>query len=702
MHHLYRMCLWSFLLVASWAGLAAAGPEWRTLGPAGGRVLTLAVSPVDDAVVWAGTPHGAYRSEDGGLSWRFAGLLGEEILALAVDPTTPDVVYAGVAARRLGTGGVLVTRDGGATWVSGRSGLEDPRDASESPPSRYLPVNALLADPSTPGVVWAGTGGHGGLFRSIDGGATWTWQAFIHDVRGLATHPTLGGRLFAAADYALRRSEDGGATWSLLHDGMPLPVTIDHLAVAPSNPDVLYAASSTLIFTSGDGGDHWHAVADSSTHDLGPSGITALVIDPHDAEHVLVATRLHGVYETDDGGGAWRQAGDGLECSPGDSAVTHLRPTALAVSASSGRLLAGTEREGIFVRSLAGGRWTPSTDGPSAVSATGIALDPDDPGTLLVTTAGRGIQRSTDGGATWADANAGIPGDCGPWNYLPTAFPVPFCHAMADLLWSRSGDRVLAASECGLFASSDRGRSWTEVPAPDWIDVLAPSPSDDDIVYLIGGTGDRRGVSRSADGGFTWTACAAAPDGVRPSSLAVSPADSDIVLLGTHAGLYVSRDGCSTWVGPASVSGAPCGDWRDDTIRALGWMPAGSGRALAGTDCGLLLSDDGGETWVDAGLPGAVVTAFAFAGASVVAGTWGNGVWESRDQGTTWWPVDDGTLKPFVHSLTFDLHSRRLLAATEGGGVLTLRLPPAPRRPEVRRGPTRAEDSPLALHRELP
>ncbi len=701
MRHLSRMCLWSFLLVASWAGLAASEPGWRTLGPAGGRILTLAVSPADDAVVWAGTPQGVYRSGDGGLSWRFSGLLGEEILALAVDPTTPDVVYAGVAARRLGTGGVLVTRDGGATWASGRSGLEDPRDTSESPPFRYLPVNALLADPSTPGVVWAGTGGNGGLFRSIDGGTTWTWKAFIHDVRGLATDPMAGGRLFAAVDYAVRRSEDGGATWSWVHDGMPLPVTIDHLAVAPSDPDVLYAATSSLIFASGDGGDHWHAVADTAADDLGPSGITALVIDPHDAEHVLVATRLHGVYESDDGGGAWRQAGEGLECSPEDSAVTHLRPTALAASASSGRLVAGTEREGVFVRSLAGGRWTPSIDGPSAVSATAIALDPADPGTLLVTTADRGIQRSTDGGATWTQANAGIPGDCGPWDYRMTAFPVPFCRALTGLIWSRSGDTVLAASECGVFASSDRGRSWTEVPAPDWIDAAVASPSDGDIVYLIGGTGDR-GVFRSADGGFTWTACAAAPDGVGPSALAVDPADSDTLLLGTSAGLYVSRDGCSTWVGPASVSGAPCGDWRDDTIHALTWMPAGSGRTLAGTDCGLLLSDDGGETWEDAGLPGAVVTAFAFAGTSVVAGTWGDGVWASRDHGTTWWPVDDGTVRPFVHSLTFDVRNHRLLAATEGGGVVTLRVPPAPRRPEVRRGPATAADPPRVLHRELP
>jgi photosystem II stability/assembly factor-like uncharacterized protein len=127
-------------------------------------VAALAVDPATPATIYAGTAGGVFKSTDGGQSWNIS-LPGQRVAAVAIDPATSTIVYAGTAA------GVFKSSDGGLSWTATNSGL-----------AITLDVRAVAVDPQTPTTVYVGT--HpapgfdasknlGGVYRSLDGGATW-------------------------------------------------------------------------------------------------------------------------------------------------------------------------------------------------------------------------------------------------------------------------------------------------------------------------------------------------------------------------------------------------------------------------------------------------------------------------------------------------------------------------------------------------
>ena len=135
------------------------------------------------ATLYAGTPEGVRKSSDGGLTWTILsnGLTsGTNVTALAIDPRHPQALFASVT----GVPGVYRSVDGGASWMLG------------SWPDTLDYVISLLVDPNLSSTIWAGTAA--GLLVSRDGGATWGWPATTipeQDVHGLAAS---GGRLYAA------------------------------------------------------------------------------------------------------------------------------------------------------------------------------------------------------------------------------------------------------------------------------------------------------------------------------------------------------------------------------------------------------------------------------------------------------------------------------------------------------------------------
>ena len=127
--------------------------------PERGHVGALAVHPSSRGVLWAGSEHGVFRSDDGGRSWGppGRGLAITDVHSLAVDPKTPTTIWAGTHG-----GGVYVSRDSGASWTA----------ASDGTPGLYgAAVHEVRVDPSVPALVYATT--PGGVFVSRDRGAQW-------------------------------------------------------------------------------------------------------------------------------------------------------------------------------------------------------------------------------------------------------------------------------------------------------------------------------------------------------------------------------------------------------------------------------------------------------------------------------------------------------------------------------------------------
>jgi uncharacterized protein (TIGR03437 family) len=262
----------------------AALPAWTPLGPGniGGRTRALVIHPTTPSVMYAaGVAGGVWKTTNAGASWTpIADLIANlTVNALAMDPRNPDVLYAGTGEGYFNYdfvrgAGVFKTTDGGATWT---------RLQSTATANFYF-VNDLLVSPVSSQRVYAAT--RTGLWRSTDGGATWS-QAL--DPTTSSNRTVTGGCLELAArtdqttDYlfaacgtfeqsTIYRNTDAGGSgaWTAAHTEGGMGRT--SLAIAPSNQNVIYAASASYysgnyqdglhaVFRSTDSGTTWTAQA---------------------------------------------------------------------------------------------------------------------------------------------------------------------------------------------------------------------------------------------------------------------------------------------------------------------------------------------------------------------------------------------------------------------------------------------------------
>jgi len=188
---------------------------------------------------------GFIKSIDGGMTWQRLALSGQvDFHAIAVSPANPEVIYAfDVMSVR-----VYKSQDGGVSWKA----LEG-KGLSE--------VIQLAADPKDPVVVYAAA--DQGLYVSRDGGSTWTPAEQIKGVAvlSIAIHPKQSD-IFYALVYkkGLFKSTDGGKSWAQATMGISAE-GVQHIALDPADPSVLYVASSSQIFISHDGGASFQAFA---------------------------------------------------------------------------------------------------------------------------------------------------------------------------------------------------------------------------------------------------------------------------------------------------------------------------------------------------------------------------------------------------------------------------------------------------------
>jgi uncharacterized protein (TIGR03437 family) len=255
------------------------------LGPA--KVLALAPDPKNNAIAYAATSHGVFRTADAGLTWKpGAGVPPDVVTSVAVDPANTSTVYACL------TQGLYQSTDAGATWKN----------------ILTTPVLSVAAA-TRPGLVYAGRAA-APILRSTDGGASWQETGAAVTVNALAIDPGNTLTVYAATSRSgVYLTNDGGLNWTFSNTGLATgatPVTVYAIAIDPRISQRLYAATATGLFRSGDGASLW---TPTGTAAIGSRAVLSLAINPRDANIAYAGTAGAGVFRSGDGGDTWTAAG---------------------------------------------------------------------------------------------------------------------------------------------------------------------------------------------------------------------------------------------------------------------------------------------------------------------------------------------------------------------------------------------------------
>jgi photosystem II stability/assembly factor-like uncharacterized protein len=306
---------------------------FRPIGPAtpSGRVGDLAVLESDPTTFYvAMATAGIYKTTNAGTT--FTPVFDNEgtgsIGAVAIAPTDANLVWAGTgeANNRQSSSwgdGVYKSTDGGRSWKN--MGLRDSKQVA-----RIIvdPVDFNVVYVAAPGDLW-GPGGERGVYKTTDGGITWTRALHVNDDTGatdLVIDP-LNNKTLYAATYQRRRqqwgmngggpgsgiwkSTDAGRTWTKIETGLPAgDKGRIGLAIYRANPNILYAtiehATESGVYRTDDAGAAWRKLSDTNPR---PMYFSQIRIDPQtDSRIYVLGVSLH---VSDDGGRTFR--GDGAE-----------------------------------------------------------------------------------------------------------------------------------------------------------------------------------------------------------------------------------------------------------------------------------------------------------------------------------------------------------------------------------------------------
>ncbi|HEX4494622.1 MAG TPA: hypothetical protein VIE43_03045 [Thermoanaerobaculia bacterium] len=663
---------------ASLAKTAGLGGHWAFRGPSnvGGRTRAILIDPRKPAHLWAGSVSGGlFVSQNSGKSWAPVNdfLPSLAVSSLAADPTDPDTFYVGTGEGFFNgdslTGlGIFVTHDGGASFQQ------------LGATAAWGDVNRIAVSPADPSTLLAAT--QGGIFRSTDGGNTWT-QSTVPRSLQVAFNPRVPNEALASQQGAsqvhqILFSSDGGTTWtvaSALADVEDRLARIE-IAYAPSDGTTAYANQDGNVWKSTDGGRSWNPVGQSND---GNWYSNAVWVSPTDPNLVLVGGVQ--LLRSVNGGQSFAPIANGYILTQQVHPDVHFITADPGYNGKSNRRVYVGCDGGVFVtdnvqtvttrkgwRSLNGGYATTQYysgvgDGPTALLFGGL----QDNGTLrLQKTATATLTYGGDGGFVAIDRQ------------IPTYVYGEYI-SLSNLFRSKDGGKHLEAFIADGLGEQGQG---------NFIAPLVLDPTDG--TRMLAGahqlwlsTDVRTAKSPS------WTPIKPAVSdqaGVENvSAIAISAADPNRIWVGHNNGqLYVTTDGRS-----------PSPDWQtvDDngghnplpdryiTRIAASWQDPNVAWVSFGgrTPDNLWRTDDGGQTWhsVAGQLPQITIMGIAqhpthpdwlYVGTEV-------GVFASEDGGESWSTVNEGPGNVEVDDITFLNRSTTLLAATHGRGLWTINVP---------------------------
>ena len=535
----------------------------------------------------------------------------------------PLLYYAATAS-----GGVWMSADGGTTW---RSVFDDQPVAS---------IGSIAVAPSDPNVIYVGSGeanirgnvaNGNGIYRSIDGGKTWThvWTQ-EGQIGTMVVHPKNPDIAFAAVlghtfgpnpERGVYRTRDGGKTWQQVLKKDPNTGASD-VAIDPSNPNVVFAGfwqarrfpwdlesggPGSGLYVSRDGGDTWKPITGHGLPD-GIWGKVGVAVAPSDGRRVyaLIEHEKGGLFRSDDGGETW-------ELASGSHA---LRQRAWYYSTLTVNPVNPNEvwfPQVPMLKTIDGGKTIEYVRGLPHGDNHDIWIDPQDPKRMIAANDG-GVHITRNGGGSW---------------FSPPLPIAQFYHVSAD---SRRPYWVAGAMQDLGTAQGPSNSLARNIALSDWHEVgggeagwVVSEPDDPNVVYAGEYLGiitrydyrsrDSRNVTAWPDNPsghgaedmkyrFQWTA-----------PIATSPHDPKVIYHGAQV-VFRTRDGGTHWdvISPdltrddkskqkwagGPITGDNTGVETYDTVFVIAESPKQKGVIWAGSDDGLVhVTTNDGKDWTD-------------------------------------------------------------------------------------------------------
>jgi photosystem II stability/assembly factor-like uncharacterized protein len=494
-----------------------------------------------------------------------------------VEPGDPDVLWGAA------DGGLQVSRDRGASWSGNLLDWVDWR--SESGGGEYTIGVALR--PDDPRIMLAATS-EKGLFRSTDGGVTWSESnsglatSMLHRLAFAASDPAV---VYLSTHEGVYRSGDAGQTWTYRSTGLPY-LFVNAIAVDPTDADIVYVGTAAEVNT-------------THTKHYNPG--------MHEGQNL---------YKTTDGGRTWFPSGDNIYERKVTQMSTHpLVPYVLWAGGESGR--------GGFATTDAGESWavSPST---TAHYPMVYAFSHSLPTEMYLTAWSHHdeLVKSTDGGASWfgltlnvaagigeATRAAGLWDETDPKYHLhglavaPSDPSIVYVGSVHDTMYP---DVNFTLFGIHIFRSDDGGATFVErdigfpIQSISSVNVIVVHPDNPDIVYAMTTmheSDNALGIFKSVDGGLAW---ASVNDGLdlRTNDLQMDAVDPDTLYAATEGGVYKTTDAAAAW--SRTSDGIP-----EQPVIDLAIDPVNPLVLYAITPDDLYRTKDGGGHWypVSLGIP---------------------------------------------------------------------------------------------------
>jgi photosystem II stability/assembly factor-like uncharacterized protein len=641
--------------------------QWRMIGPfRGGRVLpALGVPGKPNEYLFGAVDGGVWKTENAGHTWRPI-FDAQPTASIAIAASDPQTIYVGTGEADMRSDisvgdGMYKSTDGGVTWRN--IGLRDSRQ-----------IGSILVDPRDANIVLVAALGHAfgpnperGVYRSTDGGATWT--------------------------KVLGKDDDTGAI-DICADRADPQIIYASLWQVRRPPWNVYAPTSgpgSGLYKSTDGGLTWNQITGNGfpSEGLGRIGIaiaTGNSGNNGDRIYAFLDAREGGVYRSDDAGQNWRRVSSdarvwqrgwyfgGITADPGDPNTVYIADTAL-------------------YRSTDGGETFEAIKGaPGGDDYHTLWIAPDDPSRMILGS-DQGAAVSVDRGATWTS-----------WYNQPTA---QFYHVTTD---NRFPYRVYGAQQDSGTAAVSSRSDYGQITFRDWSPIggeesgyIVVDRTNPDIVYGGGPFGVLRRFNWTTGQSFDISPAAIPLNGSKlrftwTSPVVDSPQNPHVLYFGAQFVLR-SEDAGQSWQAispdltlknPARAANAGPKEGGVDgevggVVYTIAPSPVQAGEIWAGTDNGLIqLTLDAGAHWADVTPPDvenwsqiSLIEASRYHAATAYAAVDRHQVddlhpyiYRTHDDGRTWQKIVTGLPEnAYVHAIREDPVRKGLLFAGSEIGV---------------------------------